>query len=273
VLISSDTKLDQALAPHLSSVLIVDPTTSAARMLSEILHNIRRGKVWTAATTAQAISMLQTTEPQVIFAEYSGPDLDGLAFTKALRRSNYACRKAPVIMVTAQSTPAAILGARDAGVHEFLRKPYTYKDLARRLEAALLRPRGWVEAVGYIGPDRRRFNSAEFKGARKRRTDDAKSAEEATALQALRIVASAVDAIERDPKQAYRSLCAQASDLKRAAAVIGNEPLRAASVELESKLMAIGAPERLNREELEPFARKLLAFLPKDTSVPAGRAA
>ena len=262
-MLTTDTKLDAALAPHLARVLIVDQTPAAARMLSDLLHNIRRGQVWTANSTAAAISMAQTADPQIIFVEYAGPDLDGLAFTKALRRSSFSCRKVPVIMVTGQATPGAILGARDSGVHEFLRKPYTNKDLVRRLEAALLRPRGWVEAVGYIGPDRRRFNSAEFRGARKRRTDAAKSSEEACALQALRIVAAAVGAIETDPHQAFRSLGVQSVDLQRAAAIMGDESLRAAAADLQRQLTAIGSGERLSRAELEPCARKLLAFLPK----------
>jgi DNA-binding response OmpR family regulator len=269
----TDAKLDQVLAPHLARVLILDQTPSAARMLTDLLNNIRRGEVWLASTTASAVSMAQTADPQIIFAEYSGPDLDGLAFTKALRRSSFTCRKVPVIMVTAQATPAAILGARDSGVHEFLRKPYTYKDLVRRLEAALIRPRGWVESIGYIGPDRRRFNSAEFRGARKRRSDSAKSDEEASALQALRIVASAVGAIETDPAQALRSLCVQAKELQKAASVIGNEPLRAAAVELQRQLDGIGTPDRLRRAELEPFARKLLAFLPQSEAATARPAA
>ena len=52
-----------------------------------------------------------------------------------------------------------------------MRKPFTIKDLERRLEAVTLKPRDWVEAVQYVGPDRRRFNSAEYKGPRKRKAD------------------------------------------------------------------------------------------------------
>ena len=38
-----------------------------------------------------------------------------------------------------------------------MRKPFTIGDLERRLEAVTLKPRDWVEAVQYVGPDRRRF--------------------------------------------------------------------------------------------------------------------
>jgi CheY-like chemotaxis protein len=259
-------KLQQALTPHLARVLILDHTLASARMLSDLLHNIHRGRIWHATSTAEALSMAQTADPQVIFVEYSGPDLDGLAFTRALRRSHFSCRKAPVIMITAQATPSSILGARDCGVHEFLRKPYTNKDLIRRLEAAQLRPRGWVEAVGYIGPDRRRFNSAEYRGARKRRTDQGKDGDEAAIVQALRIVAAAMGAIESDRQQAFRSLCVQADELKRAAAATGKMALGAASADLHRHLDEVRTFDRLTRAGIEPFADKVLQFLPKDTS-------
>jgi response regulator RpfG family c-di-GMP phosphodiesterase len=272
-LLNTDSKLERLLAQHLDRVLIVDHTPAAARMLADLIQNIHRGEIMPANSTALGLSLAQTRDPQIIFTEYAGPEIDGVAFTKALRRSSFSCRKVPVIMVTGQATPAAILGARDSGVHEFLRKPYNNADLVRRLEAALLKPRGWVEGVGYLGPDRRRFNSAEFKGSRKRRSDSAESKEEAAALQALRIVVSAMGAIETDPKQAYRALCTQAVDLQRAAARIGNESLYAAAVELQHQLNAIGSPGRINRAELEPFARRLLTFLPKNQDQAARPAA
>jgi CheY-like chemotaxis protein len=259
-----DPKLDQALAPHLDRVLIVDHMSSSARMLIDLLHNIHRGQVWTAATTAQGVGMAQTADPQIIFVEYSGPDLDGLVFTKALRRSHLNCRKAPVIMVTAQATPGAILGARDAGVHEFLRKPYTNKDLVRRLEAAAIRPRGWVEGVGYIGPDRRRFNSAEYRGARKRRTDTAYDSSEARAIQALRIVASAIGAVDTDPQQAFRALNAQATDLMSAASASKDAALLEAASQLQRHLGQVRSADRLGRAALEPYVNRLMTFLPKD---------
>ncbi len=167
-----DPKLVRVFAPFLARVLIVDPAPASARMLADLLRQISPGETWTAATTPAAFKLADTAGPQLIFVEYQGEGLDGLSLTRKLRRSNFGCRMAPVIMTTSQATPAAILGARDAGVHEFLRKPFTTGDLVRRLEAVTRQPRRWIEATDYVGPDRRRFNSAEYKGSRKRRNDE-----------------------------------------------------------------------------------------------------
>ena len=49
-----------------------------------------------------------------------------------------------------------IAAARDAGVTEFLRKPFAPQHIALRLESLRKAPRPFVEAESYAGPDRRR---------------------------------------------------------------------------------------------------------------------
>ena len=73
-----------------------------------------------------------------------------------------------------------------------------------------LKSRDWVEAVRYIGPDRRRFNSGDYAGPRKRKSD-ATITDSARVEQALRIMRAALHAIDTDPHQAMRSMLAQAA--------------------------------------------------------------
>ena len=60
--------------------------------------------------------------------------MDTLDRIKAYKLEEIAARKAAVIVVSAEATAAAIIGARDGGAHEFLRRPFTFNDLMRRLE-------------------------------------------------------------------------------------------------------------------------------------------
>ena len=265
-----DPKNLQQIAPLLERVLIVEPVQASARLLAELLRNIAPCHVWVAATTERALEITKMGDPRLIFTEFTGEGTDGLAFVRALRRSSFACRKAPVIMITAQATPTSILGARDAGVHEFLRKPYTNKDLVRRLEAVALAPRGWVEAVGYVGPDRRRFNSAEFKGARKRKADTAPTNPlQADIEQAIRIVLAAVPAIGSDPNQAFRALSTQAVELKKAAIAGGNAALASAAGELQRYLASAGSGEAITQSAMRPHVERLSAFLPRGSAARA----
>ncbi len=258
-----DAKTIRQMAPMLQRVLIVDPQPAGATVITELLREVAVVDCWTASSNDKALKLANKVNPQFIFCELASEKVDGVAFTRKLRRSEMACRKAPVILVTGVATAATILAARDAGVHEFLRKPFTMKDMLRRLEAVTLRQRGWIEAVDYLGPDRRRFNSGDYTGPLKRQTDADVTPEAARIAQALKILRSAIGAVEKDPTQAMRAMFAQATDLDRAATALGDEKLALATSEFHRFLFEAQSAERtLTRIELERRATVLLAYMP-----------
>ena len=64
--------------------------------------------------------------------------------------------------------------ARDRGVNEFLAKPVTARDILKRLESVILRPRPYVAATDFFGPDRRRRRSPTgYTGPMRRAVDQA----------------------------------------------------------------------------------------------------
>lgn len=259
---SESEKLVQRMAPALQRVLIVDPSASSARVLADLMRSLLPCQVWMAPSRARATELLKAVEPQIIFVENQGADIDGAAFTATLRRSDLPCRQAPVIMVTATATAQAILAARDSGVHEFLRKPYSIKDLIRRLEAVTLRPRGWIEAVRYVGPDRRRFNSGEYAGPRKRGVDAAEAPGPARVGQALKILKAAHLAVGSDPHQALRSLRAQAQELQLAGVAVQDPRLAAAAADLQRALDTSTGP--MDQAKVSNLVTTLLAFAPPE---------
>ncbi len=243
-------------------MLVVDPKISTARLLADQLRQLGGVEIHPAASLDQGYAMAVSVEPQLIFVEHASAGLDGLALTRRIRRSDLACRTAPIIMCTAEATAEAIFGARDAGVHEFMRKPFTIKDLGRRLEAVTLKPRDWVEGVQYVGPDRRRFNAAEYEGPRKRRADK-RSSPAARLAQAIRIVRAAAGALDSDPVQARRALAAQAAELRTVGALIQEPRLAAAAAALDD-CMNIGLNGPLSRSVLLARIDALIGFQADD---------
>ncbi|MGH6972474.1 MAG: response regulator [Caulobacteraceae bacterium] len=259
-----DARTLQRIGALLQRVLIVAGQPASARLLATLLRDIGNCQIWTAAEPQRALELVETTQPLVVFVD-QGEGLDGAAFTRQLRRGDLSCRKAPVIVLSVEATAAVILGARDAGVHEFLRKPFTMKDLLRRLEAVATRPRDWVEGIGYVGPDRRRFNSGDYSGPLKRRVDHAVTPDEAKVAQALRILKAALAAIDVDPRPALRAMIAQADEIVPSSTATANLELRAGAVALRRTLAGL-SPQTLRREAVEPLVRPLLAFLPADAA-------
>ena len=267
----SEVRAQDRIAPHMQRVLIMDPTPAAVNLLTDLLRDISKCQVWSAPTPERAMSLAKSVAPQLIFAEQS-PTVDGIGFTRALRRSSYACRQSPVIMITADATAAVIIGARDAGVHEFLRKLYTIKDLMRRIEAVTLRRRDWIEAVGYVGPDRRRFNSGDYAGPLKRRTDTAHLTDAERLLQALKILKSAISALDTDRDQALRAMRAQVETCQGCAIGLSDLELSAASNEA-ARYLALVTAGSLDRVALDRRLAPLVARLPADGAPDASIAA
>ena len=232
-----DPKILAKIEPVVRRTLVIDPNPHSARLLADVMKVLGTREVAVEPDNKRALATARDLEPGLIFTERTGEGLDGEDLTRKIRRSSMQCRRAPIIMVTADATASTIKGARDSGVHEFLRKPYTSNDLFKRIENVALKPRDWIEAVGYVGPDRRRFNSGEYTGPAKRRSDKATGAAgEATAIkdQAMRIVNSALNQFDSDPVQAVRAIRQQAETLKGLAVRTGDTPLAIASAGLEA---------------------------------------
>jgi FixJ family two-component response regulator len=70
-------------------------------------------------------------------------------------------------MLSGHSAAAKVAEARDAGVTEFLAKPFSVTMLAQKLQTVIERPRQFVHTSTYFGPDRRRRGNT-FAGQERR---------------------------------------------------------------------------------------------------------
>jgi two-component system, response regulator PdtaR len=256
-------KLSKRVAAQVHSVLIVESWAPSAKFLTERVRDIAKAHIHVADSNEQALKAARQIEPQVIFIDQGAKAVDGVAFARALRRGEMGCRKCPVIMTTSEPTASAILAARDAGVHEILSKPYANRDLLRRLASVILRPRDWIEAVSYVGPDRRRFDAGNHMGPLLRSTDPIQ-APGARIYQALRIVRAAVTALDADPAQALRALRVQTADLMAIAPLAGEPILAAAAARFHDYLDQIADLNALDYDQTRAMTRPLIALLPKE---------
>ncbi|HWV98653.1 MAG TPA: response regulator [Candidatus Acidoferrum sp.] len=92
--------------------------------------------VGTAFDGIEALKKARSLLPDLILLDLMLPELDGLAVCEVLRRDpNIA--SIPVIMLTAMSSQLARLTGLEAGANDYITKPFNFKDLLARVEAAL----------------------------------------------------------------------------------------------------------------------------------------
>jgi two-component system chemotaxis response regulator CheY len=77
----------------------------------------------------------------------------------------------PIVMITGHTEKHRVQAARDAGITEFLAKPFTAQSLFAHLAIIIEHPRPFVRCPGYFGPDRRRKTIEDYAGPWRRQGD------------------------------------------------------------------------------------------------------
>lgn len=154
-------------------VLVVDPSPHMATLIGQMLRHLKVRRVDEVQSSDGAAVLLQTHRFGAIMVNDVLTPMNGIALVKALRVASEGLnRDTPVIMMSANPDASEIALARDAGVTEFLRKPFAAQHVQTRLVSILAAPREFIEATAYAGPDRRR-KRADHKGSERRRSSRA----------------------------------------------------------------------------------------------------
>jgi len=153
-------------------MLVVDDNEYMRRVICEFLRVMRIGTIKDATNGAEALDLLRSFQPDLIFVDWRMERLDGLEFVKRVRTDPGSANPyVPIIMVTGYADGTRVKAARDAGVNELLVKPVSLATLAQRVAVALLEPRPFIRVSGYYGPDRRR-RAQPFAGTDRRRIQE-----------------------------------------------------------------------------------------------------
>lgn len=149
--------------------LVVDDNKHMRALVKTLLHALGSKNVHEAADGADAFKELRHFPADVIISDWSMSPLDGLDFVRLVRTGKDSPNPfVPIIMLTGHTEMHRVVEARDSGIHEFLAKPISAKGLYSRIRSIIERPRPFVRAGLYFGPDRRR-READWKGPERRK--------------------------------------------------------------------------------------------------------
>ncbi|ODT67984.1 MAG: hypothetical protein ABS75_22180 [Pelagibacterium sp. SCN 63-23] len=140
-----------------NGILIIDPQPHMAMLVTTMLRSIGQRDSREINEASQAILEMGRRAYDVIIIDDGITNPDAVELVRRIR-SNKECENqtTPIIMMSAAPDAARITEARDAGVTEFLRKPFAANHLKSRLDTIASAPREFIEAEAYTGPDRRR---------------------------------------------------------------------------------------------------------------------
>ena len=117
-------------------VLIVDDQNSVRQMTRMALEEIGFRHIQEAENGVQGMETAAVQPLDLIISDYNMPEMDGLGFLRAVRGHPVA-HKVPFIMLTGRGDRELVVKAAQAGVNNYLVKPFTSAILRGKIEQVI----------------------------------------------------------------------------------------------------------------------------------------
>ena len=149
------------------SCLLVEDNKFMQGVLRIVMDSLGVRNYYFAQDGKEAIEILQLRSGtlkavgsggiDVVISDVVMPGIDGSMLLRWIRRSeNSPDRFVPVVMISGMVDRKCLTTARDAGVNEFVAKPFSPDIIFKRIQKIIESPRQFVYTPTYFGPDRRR---------------------------------------------------------------------------------------------------------------------
>lgn len=160
-------KGEKFLAPL--HVLIVEDDPLMTKLLRDVLHALGFRDIHKVTDGKQALDYLKTNTVDLVLCDWLMQNMDGITFTRQIRADSLSPNRfVPILMLTGKADRKSVEKARDAGVTEYLVKPFSLHDLCGHIREAIEHPRNFIVATHYKGPDRRRRDVGAPEGKERR---------------------------------------------------------------------------------------------------------
>ena len=116
------------------NILAVDDEPKISEVLCAFLES-RGFKVFAAETGKRALAVFERENIALILLDLMLPDISGEELCRSFRKSS----RVPIIMLTAKTEEENLLEGLKLGADDYIRKPFSLKELGARVDAALRR--------------------------------------------------------------------------------------------------------------------------------------
>lgn len=137
--------------PKTSKILIVDDMSMFRTMIKEALNALEYRNYVEASDGNLALAALEksfeTADPfHLIICDWTMPKMKGIDLLRLIRGLSWGTTL-PFIMLTAESEKDRIIEAINAGVSQYIVKPFTVEGLKRKMELCYLKSKNSQETI------------------------------------------------------------------------------------------------------------------------------
>ena len=117
-------------------ILVVDDFQSMRRIVINILRQLGYKSIDEAEDGQQALEKLKGGGYGFIVTDWNMPNMDGLLLLQSIR-NDPALKGLPVLMLTAEAEKTKVVAAIQAGVNNYIVKPFTAESFQEKMEKIL----------------------------------------------------------------------------------------------------------------------------------------
>ncbi len=150
---------------YLSKVhlLIAEDDAILRQLVKTALKRLGFTHISEADDGESALTIMRMHPVDILLCDWEMAPMDGLALVHYIRQHPHSPNPyLPILMMTGRTGMADVTQARDAGITEYLAKPFDMAKLCQRLTSIIEKPRDFVQAPSFTGPDRRRRSSVHY---------------------------------------------------------------------------------------------------------------
>ena len=119
-----------------ANVLVVDDYGTMRRIIRNLLTQIGFTNIDEAADGASALSKLREKSFGLVISDWNMEPMPGLQLLQEVRADS-KLKPLPFIMVTAESKTENVVAAKEAGVNNYIVKPFNAETLKKKIESVL----------------------------------------------------------------------------------------------------------------------------------------
>jgi two-component system chemotaxis response regulator CheY len=117
-------------------ILVVDDSSTMRRIIINALNKVGFSDYLEASNGREGIEKLATGPVDLIITDWNMPEMTGVEFIRAVR-ANDSTKQIPALMVTTNAAQEDITVAMEAGVNNYLVKPFTPDSIKEKIQAAV----------------------------------------------------------------------------------------------------------------------------------------
>ncbi|MCC2607677.1 response regulator [Planctobacterium marinum] len=115
------------------NILVIDDEELTQELLRHMLRELDLGEIDIHASCSKALNRFKKDPSYfgMIISDWEVPGMNGLEFLKEVRILN---KEIPFLMVTGNASKSYVVKAVQAGVNDFLAKPFTANSLLKKVQ-------------------------------------------------------------------------------------------------------------------------------------------